>query len=67
MVTVTVSGITKELVDLSVLDDSLFTRPRLQIKDAEKLLAIPDEQFRMFSASERSNIVAKAVSGAIEK
>jgi len=67
VVTVTISGITKELVDLSVLDDSLFTRPRMQIKGAERLLAISDEQFRMFSASERSNMVAKAVSGELEK
>lgn len=59
VVTVTVFGATKELVEYHVLDNSLFLRPRIQIKDAEKLLSIPDEEFRSFDAVQRSNLVAQ--------
>jgi hypothetical protein len=59
VVSLTIFGATKELVEYHVLDDSLFLRPRIQIqiKDLEKLLAIPDEEFRGFDALQRSNLL----------
>ncbi len=59
VVSVTIFGATKELVEYHVLDDSLFLRPRIQIKDAEKLLSISDEEFRRFDALQRSNLVVE--------
>lgn len=59
VVRVTIFGATKELVNYLVLDDSLFVRPRIAIKDAEKLLAIPDEEFRKYDSVQRSNLVVK--------
>ena len=59
VVSVTISGATKELVEYHVYDDSLFLRPRIQIKDAEKLLAISDEEFRKLDALQRSNLVVQ--------
>ena len=63
VVSVTVFGATKELVESHVLDDSLFLRPRIRIKDPEKLLAIPDEEFRRFDAMQRSNLVVRFTGG----
>jgi len=59
VVTVTVFGATKELVEYHVLDDSLFLRRRIAIPNAEKLLAIPDEEFRKFDALQRSNLFVR--------
>jgi hypothetical protein len=59
VVSVAVFGATKELVESHVLDDSLFLRPRIRVKDPEKLLAIPDEEFRKFDAMQRSNLVVQ--------
>jgi hypothetical protein len=59
VVTVTIFGATKELVEYHVLDDSLFLRPRIEIKDPEELLAIPDDEFRAFDALQRSNLVVR--------
>lgn len=59
VVAVTILGTTKELVELRVLDDSLFVRPKLQIKESEKLLAITDDEFRTLSATQRSNLVVR--------
>ena len=59
VVRVVIFGATKELVDYLVLDDSLFLRPRILMKDAEKLLAIPDEEFRRYDPLQRSNLVAQ--------
>jgi hypothetical protein len=66
VVSVTVFGATKELVEYHVLDDSLFLRPRIQIKDPEELLAIPDEEFRKLDSAQRSNLVVR-FAGVTEK
>ena len=60
VVSVTVFGATKELVEYHVLDDSLFLRPRIQVKDSEKLVAISDEEFRKFDMLQRSNLLFQA-------
>jgi hypothetical protein len=59
VVVVTVFGVTKELVELRVLDDSLFARSKLQIKERDKLLAIADDEFLALSATQRSNLVVR--------
>lgn len=59
VVTVTVLGTTKELVEYHVLDDSLFTEPRIQINDQSELLAIADADFQNFTLAQRSNLVER--------
>ncbi len=56
-VTMTVFGPTKELIEYHLLDDSLMLRPKLEIKDFEKLLAITNAVFYQFDDSQRSNLV----------
>lgn len=56
----TIFGATKELVEYHVLDDSLFLRPRIVIKNAEKLLSIPDEEFAKWTTVQRSNLVMES-------
>lgn len=65
VVTVTVFGATKQLVDFSVLDDSLFLRPRIQIEELKKLVDLSDEQFLRLSTQEKSNLVVRAAGGKI--
>lgn len=57
IVTVTVLGTTKELVELHVLDDTLFARAPIRIASQERLLSITDADFRGFDALQRSNLV----------
>lgn len=61
--TVTIFGATKELVECRVLDDSLFSRPRIQLKEMEKLLAISNDEFGSLPATERSNLVVRFRAG----
>ncbi len=56
-VTMTVFGPTKELIEYHLFDDSLMLRPKLEIKDFEKLLAITDAKFYQFDDTQRSNLV----------
>jgi hypothetical protein len=58
-VTMTVFGPTKELVEYHLLDDSLMLRPKLAIKDFEKLLAITNTVFDQFDDAQRSNLVGQ--------
>ena len=58
-VTMTVFGPTKELIEYHLLDDSLMLLPKLEIKDAEKLLNIPDEEFHQYDDFQRSNLVSQ--------
>lgn len=60
VVTVTVFGVTKEMVKLSILDDSLFLRPAIKFEELKKLLDVPDEEFRTMSNQARSNLVMRA-------
>jgi hypothetical protein len=58
-VKVTVDGRTRQFIDIRQEDDSFSRRPRELIKDLDKLLALPDEEFLKCSALERSNLVAR--------
>jgi len=55
--TMTVFGPTKQLIEYHLFDDSLILRPKLEIKDAEKLLTITNEAFYKFDEIQRSNLV----------
>jgi hypothetical protein len=57
----TILGTTKELVEFHMIDDAFFLKPKIQVPDSEKLLAIPDEKFKIFFNVERSNLVTQAV------
>jgi len=59
VVTVTVLGTTKELVEYHLLDDSLFLRPRLKVPNPEKLLSMSDSDFRALDPLQRSNLVSE--------
>jgi hypothetical protein len=59
VVSLTILGPTKELIEYHVLDDSLFLRSRLQITEPQKLLAIPDAEFETFDTLQRSNLLAQ--------
>ena len=56
-VTMTLFGPTKELIEFHLFDDSLTLRPKLEIKNFEKLLTVSDEVFRQFDEKQRSNLV----------
>jgi hypothetical protein len=58
----TIWGTTKELVEFHMIDDAFFLKPKIQVPDSEKLLAIPNKKFKIFSSVERSNLVTQAVS-----
>ena len=55
--TMTVFGPTKELIEYHLLDDSMMLRPKLEIKDFEKLLTITNTAFYQFDDTQRSNLV----------
>ena len=56
---VMIAGDTKDLLYLRQEEDSYSKRPAALIKDMDKLLAIPDEEFLKYSPLERSNLVAR--------
>jgi hypothetical protein len=58
-IVVWISGDTKDLLRLRQEDDSYSKRPFTLIKDMDKLLAIPDEEFLKYSPQEKSNLVAR--------
>ena len=58
-VDIMISGVNGELLKLRQEDDSYSKRPVSLIKDMDKLLAIPDEDFLKYSPTERSNLVAR--------
>lgn len=59
VVEVMIAGDTKGILHLRQNDDSYSKRPFALIKDMDKLLAIPDEEFLKYSPMERSNLVAR--------
>jgi hypothetical protein len=58
-VNVMVSGVDGELLRLRLEDDFYSKRSEFLIKDMDKLLAIPDEEFLKYSDMERSNLVVR--------
>lgn len=59
VVTVTVLGTTKEVVEHHVLDDTVFRTPPLRIVERDHLLSISDKEFRSYSTAQQSNLVAR--------
>lgn len=59
VIDIQISGATGELLKLRQEDDSYSKRPASLIKDMDKLLAIPDEEFLKYSPLERSNLVVR--------
>lgn len=55
--TMTIFGPTKELIEYHLMDDALMLRPKIEIKDAERLLTISNEVFHTFDDMHRSNLV----------
>lgn len=53
----TIFGPTKELIEYHLFDDALMLRPKLEIKDFEKLLAIPDSDFKQYTQAQRDGLV----------
>ena len=59
VVSVTVWGTKKEVVEHHVLDDTLFSRAALRIKEADALLTIADVEFQRLGASQKNDLVTK--------
>ncbi len=59
--TMLIFGPTKELVEFHMIDDAFVSKLKISIPNLEKLLAIPDEKFKGFSDTERSNLVKQAI------
>jgi len=56
---VSIDGRNKSLLSVRLEDDSYSKRPESLIKDMDKLLAIPDEEFLKMSPLEKSNLVVQ--------
>ena len=57
--TVTVSGVTKELLEYHNLDDSLMLNPQIAMKEPQMLLSIPDERLKQMDLLERYNLLSE--------
>ena len=57
---VSIFGPTKEPIHIRQEDISFSRRPRGLVKDAERLLAIPNGEFATWSVREKSNLVAES-------
>jgi hypothetical protein len=55
--TMTIFGPTKELIEYHLLDDSLMLRPKLEVKDYDKLLSISNSVFSQYDESQRNDLV----------
>jgi hypothetical protein len=55
--TMTIFGPTKELIEYHLFDDALMLRPKLEIKDYDKLLSISNSVFSQYDESQRNNLV----------
>lgn len=58
-ITVEISAVSGELLKVTAGDGSFSKRGQPLIKDLDKLLAIPDEEFLKYTPEERSNLVAR--------
>ena len=57
VVSVTVFGAAKEIVEHHILDDSLFLLPALRMTNRQTLLAISDSEFLQYTLLQQSNLV----------
>ncbi|HVU27958.1 MAG TPA: hypothetical protein VHG71_09510 [Verrucomicrobiae bacterium] len=55
----TIFGPTKELVEYHLYDDSLMMRPKLDLINTEKLLQIPDSEFKQYTQAQKDDLVKK--------
>ena len=58
-VSVEISAVSGDLLEIQVGMNSFTKRNKPMIKDLDKLLAIPDEEFLKFSEAERTNLFAR--------
>jgi hypothetical protein len=56
-VTLSIFGPTSELMEYHLYADTLMLRPKLAVNDYEKLLAIPNDEFKNDGDVERSNLL----------
>jgi len=59
VIDIQISGATGELLKLRQEDDSYSKRPASLIKDMDKLLAIPDEEFLKMSPLEQNSLIVR--------
>ena len=62
VIQITVSGVTKELLEYHVDTEQVFTNSSVQITNLDKVLGISDDQFQNYDESQRSNVVFQCVS-----
>ena len=60
VIRMTLSGLTKKMTELHILEDSLLLRPRIEL-DTEALLKISDDDFKKMNALQLSNLVVSSV------
>jgi hypothetical protein len=53
----TIFGPTKELIEYHLFDDALMLRPKLEIKDYDKLLSISNSVFSQYDESQRNDLI----------
>lgn len=56
---VTIYGVTKELLQIRQNDESFSRRPARTLKNAERLLSIPDSEFLKYTPERRAELVMK--------
>ncbi len=56
-VTMTIFGPTKELIEYHLLDDSLMLRQKIKIENVDKLLAIPDSDFKQYDEAQGNDLI----------
>jgi hypothetical protein len=59
VIDIKISGVNGELLELRQEDDSYSRRPADLIRNLNKLLAIPDEEFLKYTPEQRSNLVSE--------
>lgn len=59
IVSITLSGVTKELIEYHNLDDSLMLNPPIKILEQTALLAVSDSEFQTFSPVQRTNLLRR--------
>jgi hypothetical protein len=62
VLSMTISGVTGELLAYHLLDDALIKAPRIQIDSPSALLAIQDAEFSKYTSEQKSNLLAASVS-----
>lgn len=61
LVSATILGSRKELIEFHVLDESLVLRPPMRILNLEGLLEIQDDEFRSYNHVQKSNLITRFI------